>query len=932
VNRKIELRALELRKVNQPLDTEITERKKAEEEVRENEAKYRSLYQEFLGILDAIPDSLVLLDRDLKMVWANEVATVNPHVSPDNFIGRQCYKTRHKRTEPCEVCPVLDCFASHKPKIGENTTPDGKIWELRAFPIFDDSGEVRGVIEVAHNITERKQAQEKLKESENRYRTIFENTGTVMLIIEDDMTISYANAQFETFTGYTRQEVEGKKKWTEFVEKDDLAKMVTQHHLRRVDPGLATNSYEFRLVHRDGHQKNMLLTVDIIPGTKRSVASLIDITDRKQAEERLRKTTQRYHTILSQHYVGTLVVSEDNHIEYANQTFCDLFSLTDLPSDLIGLTVEKMLKKILPAYADPTGTLERIHERVILRQRFVGAEVLMSDGRILLVDFIPIIVDGKPSGKIWQHRDITEWQRVEKALRDSESKFRDLSDLLPQVVFEFDLQGCFTYANRAAFKMFGYPQADLEKGVNVLDVIAPVDRERAAVNITRISDKDMETGTEYTALRKNGEEFPIIVYSTPIHADENVIGLRGIVIDFTERKRAEDEKRRLEERLQRAEKMESLGTLAGGVAHDLNNVLGVVLGYAEILLMDMSESSSIRTRLLKILKGGEKAAAIVQDLLTLARRGVPSTREVINLNRVIADGQQSPEFEKLSTYHPSVEIKTDLEPDLLNISGSPVHLCKSLFNLVSNASESMPKGGIVTIRTANKYLDKPVYGYDEIREGDYVVLSVSDTGEGIPKADLKRIFEPFYTKKVMGRSGTGLGLAVVWGTVKDHHGYINVESEEGKGSTFTLYFPVTREDISDEAVALSLSAYMGKGESILVVDDVKEQRDLAAEMLQKLNYTVTTVSSGEEAVAYLQDHKVDLMVLDMIMDPGMDGLDTYRKALGIHPKQKAIIVSGFSETERVSAAQVLGAGSYVRKPYVIEKLGLTVRKELDRST
>ena len=195
------------------------------------------------------------------------------------------------------------------------------------------------------------------------------------------------------------------------------------------------------------------------------------------------------------------------------------------------------------------------------------------------------------------------------------------------------------------------------------------------------------------------------------------------------------------------------------------------------------------------MKGGERAAAIVQDLLTLARRGVP-TREVLNLNKVIADLQQSPEFESLSAYHPSVRIKTDLAPELLNMAGSPVHIGKTIFNLVSNASEAMAEGGVVTIKTANQYLDKPVQGYDEVQQGDYVVLSVSDTGKGISAVDLKRIFEPFYTKKVMGRSGTGLGLAVVWGTVKDHHGYINVESEEGKGSIFTLYFPVTRESLS----------------------------------------------------------------------------------------------------------------------------------------
>jgi signal transduction histidine kinase len=399
--------------------------------------------------------------------------------------------------------------------------------------------------------------------------------------------------------------------------------------------------------------------------------------------------------------------------------------------------------------------------------------------------------------------------------------------------------------------------------------------------------------------------------------------------NIIDRKKAEEERRILEERLNRAEKMEALGTLAGGVAHDLNNVLGIVVGYAELLLDGLDDASPMKPRLLNILRGGERAAAIVQDLLTLARRGV-TQRQVLNLNRIVIDAQHSPEYEKLASYHPDVRIRTDLEPGLLNLSGSNVHLGKTLFNLVSNACESMPAGGTVTIKTANQYMDKPIQGYDEIREGDYVALSVSDTGEGIPAENLKRIFEPFYTRKVMGRSGTGLGLAVVWGTVKDHQGYMNVCSEEGKGSTFTLYFPVTREEITAEPLAVPLSIYRGKGESILVVDDVAGQRELAETILRKLNYHCASVSSGEEALAYLRTHPVDLMVLDMVMDPGMDGLDTYKKALEIHPQQKAIIVSGFSETERVVQAQALGAGGYVKKPYIAEKLGLAVRRELDR--
>ena len=242
----------------------------------------------------------------------------------------------------------------------------------------------------------------------------------------------------------------------------------------------------------------------------------------------------------------------------------------------------------------------------------------------------------------------------------------------------------------------------------------------------------------------------------------------------------------------------------------------------------------------------------------------------------------------------------------------------------------MPEGGVVTIKTVNRYMDRPVEGYDMIREGDYVVLTVTDTGEGIPGSDLKRIFEPFYTKKFMGRSGTGLGLSIVWGTVKDHNGYINVESEVGRGTTFSIYFPASRSEITRDVLPSSMSEYTGNGETVLIVDDVKEQRDLAALMLKKLNYNVTCSSSGEEAIAYLKKNRADMVVLDMIMDPGMDGLDTYRSIIEIHPGQKAIIVSGFSESERVSETQKLGAGVYVKKPYVMEKLGLAVKEELNK--
>jgi two-component system cell cycle sensor histidine kinase/response regulator CckA len=242
-----------------------------------------------------------------------------------------------------------------------------------------------------------------------------------------------------------------------------------------------------------------------------------------------------------------------------------------------------------------------------------------------------------------------------------------------------------------------------------------------------------------------------------------------------------------------------------------------------------------------------KGAAIIQDLLTLARRGVAAS-DVVDLNRVVSDFLKTPIFEKMKDYHPRVTFKTEYDPNLLNIKGSPVHLEKTLINLVSNAAEAISGEGEVTIRTESRHIDKPVRGYDEVKEGDYAVLAVSDTGMGIPAENREKIFGPFCTKKAMGRSGTGLGLAIVWGTVTDHNGYIDVETEVGEGTTFTLYFPVTREELIAQQQKMPIEQYMGKGESVLVVDDIAEQREIAARLLTRLGYQIHVVSSGEKAV------------------------------------------------------------------------------------
>jgi len=524
--------------------------------------------------------------------------------------------------------------------------------------------------------------------------------------------------------------------------------------------------------------------------------------------------------------------------------------------------------------------------------------------------------------------EIKERKRAEEALHQSEHRYRSLVEAAMDVIFTLSTDGIITSLNPAFETITGWPRAEwIGKSFTLL--IYPDDLPFAMKGIHDILQGEGVPIYELRVLSPSGESLTGQFSSTPLIKDGVVVSIVGIARDITEQRRAEKEKENLQTQLQQARKMETLGTLAGGVAHDLNNILSGAVAYPDLLLLQLPEDSPLRKPIATMRDSGQKAATIVQDLLTLARRGIPTT-EVVELNEIITEYLKSPECDKLRSFHPHVAIETDLSGDLFNISGSEVHLAKTVMNLVSNAAEAMEEGGTITISTETRYIHTPLHGYERVPEGDYVVLSVSDTGVGIPREDIERIFEPFYTKKKMGRSGTGLGMAVVWGTIKDHRGYIDIESTEGKGTTFTLYFPATKDRRTKDKPHGSPDEYKGRGERILVVDDVKEQRDIAATILSELGYSASTVSSGEEAITYLKDRRADLLVLDMIMDPGIDGLETYRKILELHPNQKAIIASGFSETDRVKEAQRLGAGKYIRKPYTMEKIGMAVREELEK--
>jgi len=499
----------------------------------------------------------------------------------------------------------------------------------------------------------------------------------------------------------------------------------------------------------------------------------------------------------------------------------------------------------------------------------------------------------------------------------------DIISTMAEGLILLSKKGLIITANNATLNLLKYNQEELQD--SPVDILFTEESLRSGLIHEIIGGPDFKNNDTHFKTR-DGKHVPISLSRSTLRDKAGMtIGFVCVARDMTESRRSKKEKKKLKTRLEQAQKMEALGILAGGVAHDLNNVLGGIVSYPELLLMQIPENSPLVNPMITIQKSGEKAAAIVQDMLTLARRGVAVT-EIVNLNKIISDYFNTPEHAKLSFFHPNVHFEISLKKNMQNIIGSPVHLSKTVMNLISNAAEAMTDGGTVFISTQYQSLK----GYDDAREGEYVTLTVSDTGVGISSEDMERIFEPFYTKKTMGRSGTGLGMAVVWETVKDHKGTIDVESTIGKGTTFTLNFPITHKELIKDKSNISVKDYMGRGENILVVDDVEEQREIISDMLSELGYSVTSAASGEEAVDFMKENSADLLILDMIMDPGIDGLDTYRRILQIHPYQKAIIASGFSATDRVKKAQKLGAGDYLRKPLLMGKIGMAVKNELDR--
>jgi len=505
--------------------------------------------------------------------------------------------------------------------------------------------------------------------------------------------------------------------------------------------------------------------------------------------------------------------------------------------------------------------------------------------------------------------------------QESERRYQDLVTMLPEIVWEADLDGKLVYANKIAFERFGYEETDLtEANINVLDILIPEDRERAAKNYAAMLRGEHLGFMEYTAVTKNGETFPIHVRSAPVYRDGISAGGRGLIIDITEQ-------RKLEHQLRQAQKMEAIGTLAGGIAHDFNNILTAIMGYIQLVQMELRGNTALFTKLDEALKAAARAKELVQQILTFSRKAEHS-KQPLQLSTMVK------ETIKLirSSIPSTIEIRQQIETSEI-IMADATRMHQMIMNLCTNAYQSMEGGGVLSLRLRNVDHRDLVDEAFEPHHERYIEFTVSDTGCGMEPEIVEKIFDPYFTTKDTGE-GTGLGLAMVHGIVEEHEGFIKVKSELNRGTTFRVFLPVAETDAAyePEVEDFDRSAPSGYGETIMMVDDEEQILDITRDYLSRLGYQVETYQDAAEALMAFSNapHRYNIIITDQTM-PHKTGIELCMAVKHVRPECAVILCSGYSTVLNDETLERAGVNIFLQKPLLLQKLAASIRELIDMS-
>jgi two-component system cell cycle sensor histidine kinase/response regulator CckA len=895
LERRVAARTEELVAANEELQREIIERKRLE-------ATLRQAHERTESILASVADIHIVFDTQWRYVYVNEAAVRAIGRPREQLLGVSLWElypdiigteleSAYRRAMDQRI-PV--CLDYHY-----RTTDTW--WKNRFFPARE------GLAVFATDITERKRVEEALRQSEEKYRLVVDNAQEAILIAQDGM-LRFVNPKAVDLLSYGERELLSKP-FVEFIHPDDR-EMVLENYARRMQGEKFSTRYSFRTLRKDGKHRWVDIDSALISWEGRPAALIFmtDITERVRMEEALKESEEQYRTLVEESFDG-MFIHRGSRLLFANSRLHEMLGY--LPEEMEGVNHWMLYHRDCQKLVRERATA-RLRDEDVVSQYEVKLQ--RKDGTCFDAEISGrgVKVKGKPAVLVWV-RDVSERKRSEAAQRLLATAVAQTAE----AIVITDTLGEVQYVNPAFETITGYTRKEVI-GQNTRLLKSGEHDQMFYRNLWETIQRGEVWTGRFINRRKEGRLY---------HEDSTISPVRdssGNIANFVAVKRDITEQVQLTAQLPQAQKMEAIGTLAGGIAHDFNNLLQVTLGYSELLLAEKQKDDPEYADLEKILRAAKSGAELVKSLLTFSRK-VETKPVPLNLNRRVI------QVEKLlrRTIPKMIEIELDLSHDLAEVSADPTQVEQILMNLAVNARDAMPDKGRLTIVTKNVSLDEEYCKlHVEAKPGEYVMLSVSDTGHGMTKETVEHIFEPFYTTKEFGR-GTGLGLAMVYGIVKQHGGFISCYSEVGHGTTFNIYFPAIETQMEPDLERTGVMPAFGT-ETILLVDDEELVRDLGARILRKAGYNVLTAANGREALDLFEKERaqISLVILDLIM-PDMGGKQCLEELRKIDPQLKILIASGLSDAASVQESIKMGAKGFIYKPFKSKELLRQVRGVLD---
>ncbi|MFN6568562.1 PAS domain S-box protein [Dendronalium sp. ChiSLP03b] len=896
---------------------DFTERKQVEESLRESEEKFRHFAANthaLLWIANPETGDNLYANPAYEKIWGRSVQSLRDR--PSSWIDTVHPEDRDR---------VIAKLAQHQR--GESSDieyrilrPDGSIrwiWD-RGFVMQDEQGKVYSCGGIAEDITERKQAEESLRQSEERLSLALEagRVGVWDWNLVSNTAVWSANLR-PMYGLPSAPEPPTYEEYLDLVHPEDresVSQVVADTIKQGTRPPL-----NYRVIWPDGSIHWLCGTGKVyhneIGQPTRMIGTTRDITDRKQAEEALKESEERYRSVVTAMQEGILLMEVDGSIVACNASAENILGLA--ANEIIGRTANDSCWQTIHEDGSPFPG-ETHPTTITLNTGKPCSHVVMGvhkpNGQLTWIEINsqPLFRDNDPTpyAVVASFSDISERQAAKRERKQAQQKIKEqaaLLDIATDAILVRDFQSQILFWNKGAERLYGW-QAEEVLGKDAKEILYKETLPKVETAVRTVTESGSWQG-ELRKVKKSGREIIVESRWTLMRdAAGQPKSILSVDTDITQKKQ-------LEEQFFRAQRLESLGTLAGGIAHDLNNILTPILASAQLLQVRYTQDQERYQHLLAIVENNaRRGAALVKQVLSFAR-GFKGERTIVQIKHLISEITLIAK----QTFPKSIEFAIAVPEDLWAIFGDVTQLHQVLMNLVVNARDAMPDGGTIKISTENMFIDEAYARMNlDAKVGHYVVMTVADTGIGMPPEILDRIFEPFFTTKEVG-TGTGLGLSTMLGIVKSHDGFVNVSSQVGKGSQFKLFLPAVQ---ATQAMNIEeMESPTGDGELILVVDDEAQILEITTIILENYNYKTLTASNGIEAIALYAQHKhhISAVLMDMMM-PEMDGTTAIRTLQKMNPKVQIIACSGLNSNEAFVEDDCTNVELMLLKPFTAQEL------------